>query len=217
MTIIVKIGGSLTRGDAPSTLLRQLAQRRGLVVVPGGGMLADTIRAVQPQWGLSDGAAHRMALLAMEQMAHAMSDIAPALRPARSPAELEHAAATGAALWLPTAMTLHRADIAESWDVTSDSLALWLAAELGAARLVLVKAPGIRLPSPTETRSGDLAAWSRAGLVDAAFATMAQRYQGDILLVPADDADRLNHALRPEGQTRETVPDEEPKEGQRPS
>ena len=41
-------------------------------------------------------------------------------------------------VWLPTRMVLE-ADIPASWEVTSDSLAAWLAAKLGARRLLLVK------------------------------------------------------------------------------
>ncbi|MCG5234048.1 aspartate kinase [Xanthobacter oligotrophicus] len=213
MTIIVKIGGSLTRGAAPRRLLARLAAEPGLVVVPGGGALADQVRAVQPQWGLSDGAAHRMALLSMEQMAHAMRDLEPRLLPARTPAELAAAAAKGAALWFPTAMTLGRAGIPESWDVTSDSLALWLAAELKAERLVLVKAPDAPLLPSSGDRAADIAAWSATGLVDAAFATMAVRFTGDILPLPADDGDRLDAALRT--RARATEWNEEAKEGSR--
>ncbi|MDI4664171.1 aspartate kinase [Xanthobacter autotrophicus] len=217
MTIIVKIGGSLTRDAAPRRLLARLAAEGGLVVVPGGGALADQVRAVQPQWDLSDAAAHRMALLSMEQMAHAMRDLEPRLLPARDRAELAAAVARGAALWFPAAMTLGRPDIAESWDVTSDSLALWLAAEMGAERLVLVKAPGTRIPAPLPAPSGgraaDIAAWTAMGLVDAAFATMAVRFTGDILAIPADDGDRLDAALRAKG--RAAAINEETKEGSR--
>ncbi|QRG05855.1 aspartate kinase [Xanthobacter dioxanivorans] len=221
MTIIVKFGGSLTRGAAPHTLLQRLAGQRGLVVVPGGGALADAVRAVQPQWRLTDGAAHRMALLAMEQMAHAMADLAPGLVPACSRAELAQAATVGTALWFPAAMTLGRAEIPESWAVTSDSLSVWLAAELSAERLVLVKAPGLRLPAPAGSRAGDIAAWTGLGLVDAAFATMAQGFRGDILLVPADEAGRLDDALRPGKKERDIIgevkPEDGSKEGSRPS
>lgn len=196
VTIVVKIGGSLTRGTPPRLLLERLAGRKGLVLVPGGGALADQVRALQPQMGLSDGAAHRMAILAMEQMAYAFLDMAPGLRRARTPAELTSAAATGAALWLPATMTLDAPDIPQGWDVTSDSLALWLAARLQAQWLVLVKAPGVTIPQ-TGDRASAIAAWSTAGLVDAAFATMAQDYSGDIVLVPADDGALLDRALAP--------------------
>ncbi|MFG1349749.1 aspartate kinase [Xanthobacter autotrophicus] len=215
MTIIVKIGGSLMRGTAPRRLLARLAGEQGVVVVPGGGALADQVRAVQPQWDLSDAAAHRMALLAMEQMAHAMADLESRLLPARTPAELAEAAAKGAALWFPAAMTLGHAGIPESWDITSDSLAVWLAAEMGADRLVLVKAPGAPFLAPSGDRTADIAAWSATGLADAAFATMAVRFTGDILAVPADDGDRLDAALRTGA--RATELNEEAKEGSRPS
>ena len=196
VTIIVKIGGSLTRGAPPRLLLDRLSGRKGLVLVPGGGALADQVRVMQPHMGLSDGAAHRMAILAMEQMAHAFLDMAPGLLPARTPAELVSAAATGTALWLPAAMTLDAPDIPQSWDVTSDSLALWLAGRLAARRLVLVKAPGVAAPRSGDG-AADLATWSAAGLVDAAFATMARGYSGDIVLVPADDGALLDRALAP--------------------
>ncbi|MEP9353224.1 aspartate kinase [Xanthobacter sp. KR7-65] len=195
MTIVLKIGGSLGRAGAPRTLLARLAGRPGTVLVPGGGALADGVRVLQPAWGLSDGAAHKMALLAMEQTAHAFLDLEPRLHAADSLAGLRAAAGRGTALWLPAAMTLGEPTIRESWDVTSDSLALWLAVQLGAARLVLVKAPGVCPPPPAGSRAADLAAWSTGGLVDAAFATMADGFSGDILLVPADDADGLDRAL----------------------
>lgn len=196
MTLVVKIGGSLTRGAPPRLLLERLAGRKGLVLVPGGGALADQVRVMQPQMGLSDGAAHRMAILAMEQMAHAFLDMAPRLRPARTSAELMSAAADGAALWLPATMALDAPDIPQSWDVTSDSLAVWLAARLAADRLVLIKAPGVQVPRHGD-RAADLAAWTAAGLVDAAFATMARDYSGDIVLVPADDGALMAQVLEP--------------------
>ncbi|WP_296584662.1 aspartate kinase [Xanthobacter sp.] len=196
MTLVVKIGGSLTRGTPPRLLLERLSGRKGLVLVPGGGALADQVRVMQPQMGLSDGSAHRMAILAMEQMAYAFLDMAPSLRPARTPAELTSAAADGAALWLSPTMALDAPDIPQSWNVTSDSLALWLAARLAADRLVLIKAPGVQVPRQSD-RAADLAAWTAAGLVDAAFATMARGYSGDIVLVPADDGALMEQALEP--------------------
>lgn len=194
--LVIKLGGSLTRQSAPRALLARIAAGRGQVVVPGGGALADAVRAAQPRWALGEGAAHRMALLAMEQMAHAMQDIAPALLPARTRDEILSAAQAGTALWFPATMTLGAPDIAESWDVTSDSLAAWLARRLGARRLVLVKAPGLALPQPAGDRARTLAGLAAAGIVDAAFATMAQGFEGDIVIVPADDDQAITAALR---------------------
>jgi dihydroneopterin aldolase len=43
------------------------------------------------------------------------------------------------AVWLPARMAMKAADIPPSWQVTSDSLAAWLAGKLRAARLLLLK------------------------------------------------------------------------------
>ena len=48
---------------------------RPIVVVPGGGALADEVRAAQTKLGFGDGAAHRMALLAMDQLAWAVAGL----------------------------------------------------------------------------------------------------------------------------------------------
>lgn len=71
------------------------------------------------------------------------------------------------------------ADVPRSWDVTSDSLSLWLAAELKAARLILVKsAPAFG----TDPRR-----WVEDGIVDPAFPSLAARYCGRIACVEAAD------------------------------
>src|SRR5260370_40673337 len=67
-------------------------------------------------------------------------------------------------VWLPTPMALGAAEIPPSWDVTSDSLAAWLAGKIGAERLVLVKQVE---PASGTARVADLA---ERGIVDRAFA-----------------------------------------------
>ena len=71
---IVKIGGSLAAGPAAlgRWLLALEAGRRRVVVVPGGGPFADTVRSAQAELGFDDSTAHRMALLAMEQYGMAL-------------------------------------------------------------------------------------------------------------------------------------------------
>jgi aspartokinase-like uncharacterized kinase len=43
-------------------------------------------------------------------------------------------------VWLPEKMVLGASDVPECWQVTSDSLAAWLAWSYGARRLLLIKA-----------------------------------------------------------------------------
>src|SRR4051812_7801139 len=68
--IVLKLGGSLASSGGLTACLAALGRLRGeIVVVPGGGVFADAVRAAQPRFGFSDRAAHRMAILAMEQYA----------------------------------------------------------------------------------------------------------------------------------------------------
>jgi aspartokinase-like uncharacterized kinase len=162
--IVLKLGGSLANSGGLTACLAVLAAPRGdVVVVPGGGVFADAVREAQPRFGFSDRAAHRMALLAMEQYALMLVDRLPRLRPCRTLEEMRQAVQAGRpAIWLPTTMALADPTIPQSWDVTADSLAAWLARRLGAERLVLVKS--VAAPRPL-----DIDALAASGLVDTAF------------------------------------------------
>jgi aspartokinase-like uncharacterized kinase len=172
MAVIVKLGGSLAAAGTLRTWLDIILTQGGgrCIIVPGGGDFADGVRAAQQRLGFSDRAAHRMALLAMEQYALLLRDLAPALRPCESAAQIAAAlGAGGIALWLPSRMVTADPAIAESWDVTSDSLAAWLAPRIGATRLVLVKSAPAPRPTPSPERLAAL------GLVDPAFPAYAAR------------------------------------------
>jgi len=163
--IIVKLGGSHAFSQHLAAWLDALARAAGrAVVVPGGGPFADAVRAAQPTIGFDDRAAHRMALLAMEQFGCALVGLRPSLRLAETAAAIRAALRAGAVpVWAPTRMVLAAKDVPWSWDVTSDSLAAWLAGALGAKRLLLVKS--IATP-PAPVRAADLAA---RGIVDPCF------------------------------------------------
>ena len=178
---VVKLGGSL-HDDAPTLRrwLRSLAEAPDppWVVVPGGGPFADAVRGLQPAMGFGDLAAHRMAILAMQQFGLALQALEPRLALAETEAELH----TGpASVWLPWRLAGRDATVAASWDVTSDSLACWLATRLKAAALFLVKSG--QVPKGEATA----AALAEAGLVDAAFPALARRFGGNIRVLHRDD------------------------------
>lgn len=168
---VVKLGGSLSGAPELKAWLAALAGAAGRVVlVPGGGPFADAVRDAQARLGFDDRAAHRMALLAMEQFGMALCGLEPDCLPARDEAEIAASLAAGATpVWMPSRLCLGAPDIPESWDVTSDSLALWLAARLGADGLALVK-------SVEAAGGADPAALARAGIVDRAFPEFHARF-----------------------------------------
>lgn len=183
MVEVVKLGGSLLASPRLAALLGRLGEAGApLVIVPGGGPFADAVRAAQPVLGFSGEAAHRMAILAMEQTALALADIEPRLALCADEAAIAAAHAQGrAALWLPARMAL-AAEVPASWDVTSDSLAAWLAIRLAARRLTLVKAAAVAAPD------GPPQLWAQSGLVDAHFPFICQRFTGAVRAVSLDAA-----------------------------
>lgn len=185
---VVKLGGSLWRAPELRRWLEILAAARRLrvVVVPGGGPFADAVRDAQPALGFGDRAAHRMALLAMEQYGTALADLEPRLTPARTPADLR--GLPGPTVWMPLPLA-EGADMAESWDVTSDSLAVWLAETLGAACAVLVKSASLPDATAPVTR------YVADGIVDPALPDRMDRFGGTVWCVSRDDHRRFATAL----------------------
>ena len=143
--VVVKLGGSLMASPHLSTWLATLSASRGAaVIVAGGGPFADAVRAAQEQHPFDDRAAHRMAILAMEQYALMLAALEPGLRPAASATAIREAVRAGASpVWLPARMSFGAPDIPESWEITSDSLAIWLARRLKIARVLLVKSAAL--------------------------------------------------------------------------
>jgi 5-(aminomethyl)-3-furanmethanol phosphate kinase len=118
----------------------------------------------------------------MEQYGRALASFNNALSPADSVGAIrQHLDADRVPVWMPSPMVLSANDITQSWDVTSDSLAAWLAARIGADRLLLIK-----YAKNTSARAAvkDLIA---AGIVDEAFALyLKQSAAAAFILGPSD-------------------------------
>jgi len=138
--LVVKVGGGLLRDEGLEGLRRacaeatELAARRPVLVVSGGGPFADAVRAVDEQVGLDDATAHVLALRAMDQLGVLLRPLLPA---ADLLTDLVAPRALGLLQVAPAFMD--RAGVPESWTVTSDSLAVLAAAAIGADEAVLLK------------------------------------------------------------------------------
>jgi len=139
---IVKLGGSLIGSPALKAWLDKLVQFGDgkVVIVPGGGLFADAVREAQCKTGVDDQTAHQMALVAMDQYASLMTGLNPKLALASSELEIAECGWQHRAIvWKPSAMVLAEECLPKTWDLTSDSLAAWLAAKLNAEHLLVVK------------------------------------------------------------------------------
>ncbi|MEX3935194.1 aspartate kinase [Paraburkholderia phymatum] len=191
---VVKIGGSLSRDPLLGEWLAHLSEfgRGRVVIVPGGGGFADQTREHQDIWGFDDVAAHNMAVLGMAQYAVMMRGLCRRLVIAATDAQIRAALHAGrAAVWAPLDLLFQEANRLTSWDVTSDSLAAWLANRLNAERLVIVKSCEIEPACSIDE-------YAALGIVDASFAGFTRDASYPVDLVNRSDAlrvrDRLLHA-----------------------
>ncbi len=189
---VVKLGGSLA--DYPDDLRRWLkvlseTGQGQVIIVPGGSFFADRVRETQKKWGFDDAAAHAMGLRAMEQFGLMLCGLQKGLVPARSETEIRKVLhEKQVPVWLPV-QTLASEDLSPSWDVTSDSLAAWLARRLAAERLVLVKS--CLLPKGEM----GMAELSRKGIVDAAFPGFVDAAVFEVWLVNREDFTRVSSQI----------------------
>lgn len=125
---IIKVGGSLYH--QPTILKAWLAKlvdeahQETVIVVPGGGPFADTVRDAQQHFDLSDSDAHKLAIAAMCQFGRLLMTLCQYAQQFSSVAERP---AAGLSIWLPDASELTQTALAQDWTVSSDSIALWLA------------------------------------------------------------------------------------------
>src|SRR3954449_8084993 len=142
---IVKLGGSLAQDPRLVSWLAMLAELGGgrVTVVPGGGPFADAARASQAHWRFADLPAHNMAVLAMAQTAHLFHALEPRLALAADEEGIRRVLHAGQpALWLPTMLLRDAPDLLTNWEVTSDSLSVWLGGLVNAEDLGGGKARG---------------------------------------------------------------------------
>jgi aspartokinase-like uncharacterized kinase len=161
---VVKLGGSLaTSSELKGWLARIHAHGGGrLVVVPGGGPFADQVRSMQARCHFDDNTAHVMALHAMDQYGLMLCGLQRGLMAATDVTQIKRILADGnVPVWLPACWMTDHPALPTGWDITSDSIAAWLAGEIGAAHLLLVKYQPVQ-----ET---DLQALLHAGIIDAGF------------------------------------------------
>ncbi len=155
MRVVIKVGGSLI-SEAPELIDRlikefdsgpsgadsdeQVLEKNlySILIVPGGGVFADAVRRADERFGLGDDAAHWMAVLGMEQYACYLQDKSGAIG-TDSITELP----PGISIFYPYRLLKAKDPLPHSWEVTSDTIAAWVAKQTGALFIKATDVDGI--------------------------------------------------------------------------
>jgi 5-(aminomethyl)-3-furanmethanol phosphate kinase len=129
--LIVKVGGSLYR-QIPDLIPIFKASKRPLLLIPGGGPFADLVRRVK----VDNDTAHWMAVSAMEQYGLYIASFGI------STTDFISTPLT-TTVFLPYRYLRLTDPLPHSWDVTSDTIAAWVAHALHHDLLILKPVDGI--------------------------------------------------------------------------
>lgn len=177
---VIKLGGSLIKDknvlyQCLNSIERNYSDK--VIIVPGGGVFADQVRIMQQQWHFDDETAHQMALLAMQQMALLFNSIKRMFIVANTVSAIKQTLQDySVVIWSPNCQELDLAGIRENWDVSSDSLAAWLATQLKVTELIIVKSAEIPLQTSIQQMQ-------EMGLLDKAFSEFTQSSSYKISLI----------------------------------
>ena len=165
---LVKVGGSLLDWpELPARLTRFLDDRRAShpdvrhVLLCGGGIFVDCVRRLDRIHRLGDMMAHRLAIQAMDLASTVLLCMVPrALGVDRIESLEEEWSDDDIPLLVPSCVIDELGDrygnpLPPSWDVTSDTIAAWIAGQLKATSLVLLKSASLP-PHPTRELAAQL-------------------------------------------------------------
>jgi aspartokinase-like uncharacterized kinase len=143
MDAVIKIGGSLAedpeRLRALCAKLSEFAKKYAIVVVPGGGRFADVVRDFDKRFTLSGEIVHRMAVLGMDQFGLLLSQIIPNSCATYLLSDAKQLSEIGVVpIFLPSRLMFREDPLENSWNVTSDSIAAYVASRLRVAKVLLV-------------------------------------------------------------------------------
>lgn len=136
--IVVKLGGSLihrARELVNEIIEYSNATGEKILIVPGGAIFADTVRRISA----TEEATHWMAVLAMEQYGYYIAE--------GTRAKLVDSLNIdeGVSILLPYNLLKNKDELPHTWDVTSDTIAAWVASKLKARFIKATDVDGIYL------------------------------------------------------------------------
>lgn len=142
-TTVLKVGGSLAL--YPQKLrelcqtLSEVSRKSPLIVLPGGGEFADTVRALDARFMLSCTASHRMSILGQDQYGLLLKDLMPNAVEVFTFEQAQKGLDTNKLpIFLPSKLFFSEDPLENSWDVTSDSIAAYVAYRMNSPKVLFI-------------------------------------------------------------------------------
>jgi 5-(aminomethyl)-3-furanmethanol phosphate kinase len=140
---VIKVGGSLSLNPKKLKILcrtlSDISQKQKLIIVPGGGKFADTVRAFDKRFDLSLQSSHQMAILAMDQYGYLLANLVGNSCLVDKLENVKKALDSGKLpIFLSSSYFVSADPLPNSWEITSDSIAVYFAGQVGACRIVLI-------------------------------------------------------------------------------
>jgi aspartokinase-like uncharacterized kinase len=177
----VKVGGSLYN-RIPDLVPILNASKRPLFIIPGGGPFADLVRQVR----VNNDAAHWMAIAAMEQYGWFISSFGM-LTTARI------AVPPTTTVFLPYRCLRLTDVLPHTWEVTSDSIAAWVAGTLHLDLLLLKSIDGIFINGILQERVTGLV---ESDIIDPYFIPFVIENNVKTTIINGSHPDRVEKYLR---------------------
>ncbi len=139
---LIKIGGSLTYSakhllDSLKSFCNENSGKYKIIIVPGGGEFANVVRNIYKTTELSNDASHKLATLCTDLTGIYFSELSDIrtvdnLYDAKSILKKEDIL-----IILPSKIVLSNDELPHSWDITSDSIAVYIAKLLNLDNLII--------------------------------------------------------------------------------
>jgi len=185
---VIKIGGSLYNSKYLTQWLHTISKvaDRKILIVPGGGPFADQVRHADEKFNLCPDHSHNMAVMAMQQYGHLFASLCPEFVLAGSKEKLDKAwKDKKIAIWEPYELVRDQCTLAKSWQVTSDSLAVWVSNLFEIGNVLLVKS------SKQVLEITSLDKLKEKECIDATVQSLLEQYQINLQIIHKSQVDNL--------------------------
>lgn len=189
---VIKIGGSLYDSEHLVKWLSNISicSQKQIVIVPGGGPFADQVRYADEKFNLKELHSHHMAVMAMQQYGTLLASLCPELELANSIEKIHRAwDKDKSVIWEPYELIRDECKLDKTWEITSDSLALWLADYLQIKNILYVKS------SKIVENNASIASLVDNECIDANVKCLSEKYSLNIHFLHKSKAENLNNIL----------------------